>query len=110
MANGCFWEGSPFSIISVLYPFTFFFPLSSVFSDLWTAPEHLRHADVSQKGDVYSYGIIAQEIILRKETFYTRHCQDTKGKSTIFSSTASFYDTVAASSTSTCFCVNYCLW
>uniref|UniRef100_A0A669PWR1 Guanylate cyclase n=1 Tax=Phasianus colchicus TaxID=9054 RepID=A0A669PWR1_PHACC len=48
--------------------------------DLWTAPEHLRHADVSQKGDVYSYGIIAQEIILRKETFYTRHCQDIKEK------------------------------
>uniref|UniRef100_A0A8C2TC36 Guanylate cyclase n=1 Tax=Coturnix japonica TaxID=93934 RepID=A0A8C2TC36_COTJA len=48
--------------------------------DLWTAPEHLRHADVSQKGDVYSYGIIAQEIILRKETFYTKHCQDTKEK------------------------------
>ncbi|OXB73074.1 UNVERIFIED_CONTAM: hypothetical protein H355_006908 [Colinus virginianus] len=48
--------------------------------DLWTAPEHLRHADVSQKGDVYSYGIIAQEIILRRETFYTKHCQDTKEK------------------------------
>uniref|UniRef100_A0A8C6JWW5 Guanylate cyclase n=1 Tax=Melopsittacus undulatus TaxID=13146 RepID=A0A8C6JWW5_MELUD len=48
--------------------------------DLWTAPEHLRHADVSQKGDVYSYGIIAQEIILRRETFYTRHCQDNKEK------------------------------
>ncbi|XP_062442925.1 guanylyl cyclase C [Rhea pennata] len=48
--------------------------------DLWTAPEHLRHADVSQKGDVYSYGIIAQEIILRRETFYTGLCQDTKEK------------------------------
>ncbi|XP_009646087.1 heat-stable enterotoxin receptor [Egretta garzetta] len=48
--------------------------------DLWTAPEHLRHADVSQKGDVYSYGIIAQEIILRRETFYTRHCRDKKEK------------------------------
>uniref|UniRef100_A0A8D0EWB5 Guanylate cyclase n=1 Tax=Strix occidentalis caurina TaxID=311401 RepID=A0A8D0EWB5_STROC len=48
--------------------------------DLWTAPEHLRHADVSQKGDVYSYGIIAQEIILRRETFYTGHCQDNKEK------------------------------
>ncbi|NXA36886.1 GUC2C protein, partial [Eudromia elegans] len=48
--------------------------------DLWTAPEHLRHADVSQKGDVYSYGIIAQEIILRRETFYTEHCKDTKEK------------------------------
>uniref|UniRef100_A0A8C8RAD1 Guanylate cyclase n=1 Tax=Pelusios castaneus TaxID=367368 RepID=A0A8C8RAD1_9SAUR len=48
--------------------------------DLWTAPEHLRHADVSQKGDVYSYGIIAQEIILRRETFYTDFCRDHKEK------------------------------
>ncbi|XP_075791390.1 guanylyl cyclase C isoform X1 [Pelodiscus sinensis] len=48
--------------------------------DLWTAPEHLRHADVSQKGDVYSYGIIAQEIILRRETFYTNFCRDHKEK------------------------------
>uniref|UniRef100_A0A8C3MZW7 Guanylate cyclase n=1 Tax=Geospiza parvula TaxID=87175 RepID=A0A8C3MZW7_GEOPR len=48
--------------------------------DLWTAPEHLRHADVSQKGDVYSYGIIAQEIILRRETFYTKHCWDNREK------------------------------
>ncbi|NXG43929.1 GUC2C protein, partial [Psilopogon haemacephalus] len=48
--------------------------------DLWTAPEHLRHADVSQKGDVYSYGIIAQEIILRRETFYTGQCWDNKEK------------------------------
>uniref|UniRef100_A0A803WE61 Guanylate cyclase n=1 Tax=Ficedula albicollis TaxID=59894 RepID=A0A803WE61_FICAL len=48
--------------------------------DLWTAPEHLRHADVSQKGDVYSYGIIAQEIILRRETFYTGHCRDSREK------------------------------
>ncbi|XP_053545414.1 guanylyl cyclase C [Bombina bombina] len=39
--------------------------------DLWTPPEHLRDDGVSQKGDVYSYGIIAQEIILRRETFYT---------------------------------------
>ncbi|XP_050181248.1 guanylyl cyclase C [Myiozetetes cayanensis] len=48
--------------------------------DLWTAPEHLRHADISQKGDVYSYGIIAQEIILRRETFYTRQCGDNREK------------------------------
>ncbi|OWK59336.1 Heat-stable enterotoxin receptor [Lonchura striata] len=48
--------------------------------DLWTAPEHLRHADVSQKGDVYGYGIIAQEIILRRETFYTKHCWDNREK------------------------------
>ncbi|EQB78962.1 heat-stable enterotoxin receptor precursor [Camelus ferus] len=46
--------------------------------DLWTAPEHLRQASVSQKGDVYSYGVIAQEIILRRETFYTLSCRDQK--------------------------------
>ncbi|XP_069506388.1 guanylyl cyclase C [Ambystoma mexicanum] len=44
--------------------------------DLWVAPEHLRREGVSQKGDVYSYGIIAQEIILRKETFYTECCRE----------------------------------
>ncbi|KAJ6656364.1 hypothetical protein lerEdw1_003867 [Lerista edwardsae] len=48
--------------------------------DLWTAPEHLRNGDVSQKGDVYSYGIIAQEIMLRRETFYTNYCKDHKEK------------------------------
>ncbi|XP_068416225.1 guanylyl cyclase C isoform X1 [Eschrichtius robustus] len=48
--------------------------------DLWTAPEHLRQANISQKGDVYSYGIIAQEIILRRETFYTFSCRDQKEK------------------------------
>uniref|UniRef100_H0XAQ1 Guanylate cyclase n=1 Tax=Otolemur garnettii TaxID=30611 RepID=H0XAQ1_OTOGA len=48
--------------------------------DLWTAPEHLRQANISQKGDVYSYGIIAQEIILRKETFYTLSCRDRNEK------------------------------
>uniref|UniRef100_F7B751 Guanylyl cyclase C n=1 Tax=Monodelphis domestica TaxID=13616 RepID=F7B751_MONDO len=48
--------------------------------DLWMAPEHLREASVSQKGDVYSYGIITQEIILRRETFYTLRCRDQKEK------------------------------
>ncbi|XP_068957551.1 guanylyl cyclase C [Petaurus breviceps papuanus] len=48
--------------------------------DLWMAPEHLREPNVSQKGDVYSYGIIAQEIILRRETFYTLSCRDQKEK------------------------------
>ncbi|KFO27223.1 Heat-stable enterotoxin receptor [Fukomys damarensis] len=48
--------------------------------DLWTAPEHLRQANSSQKGDVYSFGIIAQEIVLRRETFYTLSCRDQKEK------------------------------
>ncbi|XP_051011451.1 guanylyl cyclase C isoform X2 [Acomys russatus] len=48
--------------------------------DLWTAPEHLRQASISQKGDVYSFGIVAQEIILRKETFYTLSCRDQNEK------------------------------
>ncbi|XP_061701994.1 guanylyl cyclase C [Syngnathoides biaculeatus] len=42
--------------------------------DVWTAPEHLRKDGVSQKGDVYSYGIIAHEIIRRKDPFYTQCC------------------------------------
>ncbi|XP_030195984.1 heat-stable enterotoxin receptor [Gadus morhua] len=44
--------------------------------DLWTAPEHLRQEGISQKGDVYSFSIIAQEIVLRKSTFYTERCSD----------------------------------
>ncbi|XP_041938576.1 heat-stable enterotoxin receptor isoform X2 [Alosa sapidissima] len=48
--------------------------------DLWTAPEHLRVQGVSQKGDVYSFAIIAQEIVLRKSTFYTQACSDKADK------------------------------
>ncbi|KAJ0060099.1 hypothetical protein NL108_003934, partial [Boleophthalmus pectinirostris] len=44
--------------------------------DLWTAPEHLRKQGTSQKGDVYSFSIIAQEIIYRKCTFFTESCTD----------------------------------
>nr|XP_061807414.1 guanylyl cyclase C-like [Nerophis lumbriciformis] len=44
--------------------------------DLWTAPEHLRKQGTSQKGDVYSFAIIAHEIVLRKSTFYTECCSD----------------------------------
>ncbi|XP_053094806.1 guanylyl cyclase C isoform X1 [Pangasianodon hypophthalmus] len=44
--------------------------------DLWTAPEHLRKEGISQKGDVYSFAIIAQEIMLRKCIFYTKACSD----------------------------------
>ncbi|XP_067875487.1 guanylyl cyclase C-like isoform X2 [Heterodontus francisci] len=48
--------------------------------DLWTAPEHLREEGVSQKGDTYSYGIIGQEIIYRRETFYTQSCNNVEEK------------------------------
>ncbi|XP_036378817.1 heat-stable enterotoxin receptor [Megalops cyprinoides] len=44
--------------------------------DVWTAPEHLRKEGISQKGDVYSFAIIAQEIVLRKCPFYTERCSD----------------------------------
>nr|XP_027201054.1 atrial natriuretic peptide receptor 1-like isoform X2 [Dermatophagoides pteronyssinus] len=41
----------------------------------WTAPEHLRSPDPynigSQKGDIYSFGIILQEVITRCEPFET---------------------------------------
>jgi serine/threonine protein kinase len=46
---------------------------------LWTAPEHLRKQGISQKGDVYSFAIIAQEIILRKSPFFTQACSDIAG-------------------------------
>ncbi|KAM6913401.1 guanylyl cyclase C [Lycodopsis pacificus] len=44
--------------------------------DVWTAPEHLRKDGVSQKGDVYSYAIIAHEIVMRRSPFYTHYCSD----------------------------------
>ncbi|XP_078126392.1 guanylyl cyclase C [Sander vitreus] len=44
--------------------------------DLWTAPEHLREGGLSQKGDVYSYAIIAHEIVMRWSPFYTQCCSD----------------------------------
>ena len=50
---------------------------------LWTAPEHLRQEDVvrtgSQKGDVYSYAIILQEIIERNGPF-GQSSEEPKGK------------------------------
>jgi guanylate cyclase 2F len=45
---------------------------------LWTAPEHLRQTTIrdqvvlsigSQSGDIYSFGIIMQEIIVRGTPF-----------------------------------------
>ncbi|KFM57327.1 Atrial natriuretic peptide receptor 1, partial [Stegodyphus mimosarum] len=42
---------------------------------LWTAPELLRMQnrplDGTQKGDVYSFAIIAHEIVVRRSVFYT---------------------------------------
>ncbi|PAA73242.1 hypothetical protein BOX15_Mlig025214g3 [Macrostomum lignano] len=48
---------------------------SSYRNKLWTAPELLRNpstapAEGTREGDVYSFGIIAQEIIYRKGVFY----------------------------------------
>ncbi|MCI4395305.1 hypothetical protein PGIGA_G00178820 [Pangasianodon gigas] len=48
--------------------------------DLWTAPEHMRVLGISQKGDVYSFAIIAHEIILRECPFYTESCSDVAEK------------------------------
>lgn len=66
------------SFCSLLYLLTFVC-LHIILSDLWTAPEHLRNEGTSQKGDVYSFAIIAQEIVLRKNTFYTESCSDRSG-------------------------------
>lgn len=52
-------------------------------SDLWTAPEHLRKQGTSQKGDVYSFAIIAHEIVHRKCTFYTASCTERAGEITV---------------------------
>uniref|UniRef100_A0A8C1XDT5 Guanylate cyclase n=1 Tax=Cyprinus carpio TaxID=7962 RepID=A0A8C1XDT5_CYPCA len=52
--------------------------------DLWTAPEHLRKQGISQKGDVYSFAIISQEIMMRKCTFYTSACSDRTGERKIY--------------------------
>uniref|UniRef100_A0A6Q2XZ32 Guanylate cyclase n=1 Tax=Esox lucius TaxID=8010 RepID=A0A6Q2XZ32_ESOLU len=49
--------------------------------DLWTAPEHLRKQGISQKGDVYSFAIISQEIIMRQNPFFTKACSDNAGNS-----------------------------
>ena len=55
---------------------------------LWTAPEFLRLPKPewprygTQKGDVYSFGVIAQEVIYRAPAFFT-DCVSPKGNSII---------------------------
>ncbi len=53
----------------------FFFSIS-ILDRLWTGPELLRNPNSSAagtvKGDVYSFGIILQEIELRNGPFYLR--------------------------------------
>ena len=72
-----------FVVIPSSYRFlTFPFP-PLLLSDLWTAPEHLRQEGTSQKGDVYSFAIIAHEIVLRKSTFYTEKCSDRAGEANL---------------------------
>ena len=64
-----------FSFISVI---SFHFP-----DMLWCAPEHIRDGEMdnrgSQKGDVYSYGIILQEIAIRKPP-YSMYTFEPQGK------------------------------
>lgn len=44
---------------------------------LWTSPELLRDPDMAVygtvKGDVYSFGIVCQEIVYRRGAFYIRN-------------------------------------
>lgn len=59
-----------FSLFSYILNFTLTFFLSG---NVWTAPEILRNPNPppsgTQKGDVYSFGIISYEILTRKEPF-----------------------------------------
>ena len=57
-------------IFDLLEDFSFFYFFVDM---LWCAPEHISDGEMdhrgSQKGDVYSYGIILQEIAIRKPPY-----------------------------------------
>lgn len=66
---------------------------------LWTAPELLRMSNPppegTQKADVYSFGIIMEEIIMREGVFYVKGCvYEPKGKCVIISKINSVPSTV----------------
>lgn len=47
--------------------------LNFILAQLWVAPEHLREpGTLSQPGDVYSYAIIASEVVNRKPAWNYR--------------------------------------
>ncbi|XP_064596016.1 atrial natriuretic peptide receptor 1-like isoform X3 [Liolophura sinensis] len=57
-------------------------------SKLWTAPEllrmHNRPPEGTQKGDVYSFAIICQEIVYRYGVFYLSNCEGEIGPQEIY--------------------------
>ena len=58
--------------------------VSMLIGKLWTAPELLRLTypppEGSQKGDVYSFAIICQEIIHRRGVFWVRNMEQLSPK------------------------------
>lgn len=64
---------------------------------LWCAPEHIHDDDMdnrgSQKGDVYSYGIILQEIAIRKPP-YSMYTLQPQGKSRNWSDDFAYQQTL----------------
>ena len=81
--NMIFFSNSQFQYFSILHQ-----------GLLWTAPELLRLTNPlargTQKGDVFSFGIILQEIITRTEP-YAMHDLDAVGKCKIANREESFY-------------------